>query len=104
VTVVAAEAAALAVEHAGPSVRRGALVLAGTFGALLVSGVPFFVEIGFAVTIGILLVAFVVALLLVPATTALLGRAAWWPGVPRPSKPTLGAVTLGDREEIGSGR
>jgi RND superfamily putative drug exporter len=74
------DAAALAVAHAGPSVAAAALLLAGTFGALLISGVPFFVEIGFAVTLGIALVAFVVSLLLVPAATALLGRAAWWPG------------------------
>ena len=74
------EATALAIAHAGPAVAAAALVLAGTFGSLLVSGVPFFVEIGFAVTLGIALVAFVVSLLLVPAITALLGRAAWWPG------------------------
>jgi RND superfamily putative drug exporter len=73
------EAAALAIEHAGPSVAAAAVILAGTFGALLISGVPFFVEIGFAVTIGILLVAFVVSILLVPAVTALAGRFAWWP-------------------------
>jgi putative drug exporter of the RND superfamily len=42
--------------------------------SLLVSGVPFFMEIGFAVTLGILLVAFVVSLLPVQATTGLLGR------------------------------
>jgi RND superfamily putative drug exporter len=42
--------------------------------------VPFFAEIGFAVTLGIVLVAFVVSILLVPAVTALLGDAAWWPG------------------------
>jgi RND superfamily putative drug exporter len=78
------DAAAIAIEHAGPSVAAAGLILAGTFGALTVSGVPFFVEIGFAVTLGILLVAFVVSLLLVPATTALLGRAAWWPGRRRP--------------------
>ncbi|MCW2640117.1 MAG: hypothetical protein JWP76_2423 [Dactylosporangium sp.] len=73
-------AAALAIEHAGPSVAAAAIILAGTFGALLVSGVPFFAEIGFAVTLGIVLVAFVVSILLVPAVTALLGDAAWWPG------------------------
>ena len=77
-------AAALAVAHAGPSVAAAALILAGTFGSLLLSGVPFFVEIGVAVTLGILLVAFVVALLLVPSVTALLGRAAWWPGTRMP--------------------
>jgi putative drug exporter of the RND superfamily len=42
--------------------------------------VSFFYEIGFAVTVGIIIVAFVVSLLLVPALTALVGRAAWWPG------------------------
>ncbi len=70
-------AAALAIEHAGPSIAAAALILAGTFGALLVSGVPFFAQIGFAVTAGIVLVAFVVSMLLVPAMTALSG--------PRPS-------------------
>jgi RND superfamily putative drug exporter len=74
------EAAALAVEHAGPSVAAAAVILAGTFASLLISGVPFFVEIGFAVTLGIVLVAFVVSILLVPAVTALVGGAAWWPG------------------------
>ena len=76
------EAAALAVARAGPSVAAAAVILAGTFGALLISGVPFFVQIGFAVTLGIVLVAFVVSTLLVPAVSALAGRAAWWPGRP----------------------
>ncbi len=76
------EAAALAVERAGPSVAAAAVILAGTFAALLVTGVPFFVQIGFAVTLGIVLVAFVVSTLLVPALSALAGRAAWWPGRP----------------------
>ncbi len=73
-------AAGLAIERAGPSVAAAAVILAGTFGVLVISGVPMFVEIGFAVMTGILLTGFVVSLLLVPAATALLGRAAWWPG------------------------
>ena len=67
------QAAALAVEHAGPSVAAAAVILAGTFAALLISGVPFFVQIGFSVTLGICLVAFVVSTLLVPAVTAVRG-------------------------------
>jgi len=51
--------------------------------------VAFFVEIGFAVTLRILLVAFVVSLLLVPAVTALLGRASWWPGTRTPGSPAF---------------
>jgi len=74
------EAAALAIAHAGPSVLAAALILSGTFATLLFAGVPFFTQIGFAVTVGILIVAFAVSLLLVPSVTALVGRAAWWPG------------------------
>jgi RND superfamily putative drug exporter len=88
------DAAGLAVVHAGPAVAAAALILAGTFGSLLLTGVPFFVEIGFAVTTGILLVAFVISLLLVPATTALLARAALWPGTRPPSGEDATDVTI----------
>jgi RND superfamily putative drug exporter len=37
-------------------------------------------EMGFSVSIGILISAFVMAMFLVPSITALLGRKAWWPG------------------------
>jgi RND superfamily putative drug exporter len=74
------EAAARAVEHAGPSIAAAAVILAGTFASLLIAGLPFFAQIGFAVTLGIALVAFVVSIMLVPSVTALLGGAAWWPG------------------------
>jgi RND superfamily putative drug exporter len=82
-------AAALAIEHAGPSIAAAALILAGTFGALLVSGVPFFAQIGFAVTVGIALVAFVVSLLLVPAMTALTGPRSADPVPPLQDDPSL---------------
>jgi RND superfamily putative drug exporter len=74
------EAARLAITHAGPSVAAAALLLGGTFASLTISGVPFFVQIGVAVTLGIALVSGVVSLLLVPALTTWLGRVAWWPG------------------------
>jgi RND superfamily putative drug exporter len=35
---------------------------------------------GFAVSLGIMIAAFVMSMFLVPSVTALLGRAAWWPG------------------------
>jgi RND superfamily putative drug exporter len=38
---------------------------------------------GFAMALGILIAAFVVSTLLVPALTALAGRAAFWPGLRR---------------------
>ncbi|MBO0870507.1 MAG: MMPL family transporter, partial [Micromonosporaceae bacterium] len=93
------EAAALAVQHAGPSVAAAAAILAGAFAALLVAGLPFFRQIGFAVAVGIAVVALVVSILLVPAATALLGRAAWWPSRPdrqrRVQEPSIDMHTRG---------
>jgi RND superfamily putative drug exporter len=41
---------------------------------------PLLSQTGFAVALGVLLAAFVMAWVLVPSLTALLGRAAFWPG------------------------
>jgi putative drug exporter of the RND superfamily len=73
-------AAALGIEHAGPSVAAAGLILAGTFGALALAPVSFLQQIGFSVAVGILLSAFVMSMFLVPSLTALIGHAAWWPG------------------------
>jgi RND superfamily putative drug exporter len=40
----------------------------------------FFKSMGFSFSVGIALAAFVMALFLTPALTALMGHAAWWPG------------------------
>jgi len=74
------EAAAAAVEHAGPAVAAAGLILAGTFTSLLLTGIASLVQIGLAVSSGILIASLVMATLLVPSLTALLGRRAWWPG------------------------
>jgi RND superfamily putative drug exporter len=73
-------AAALAVEHAGPSVASAGLILAGTFASLMLGGLSMMQQIGFAVSIGISIAAFVMSMFLVPAFTALIGAKAWWPG------------------------
>ncbi len=73
-------AAALGVQHAGPSVAAAGLILAGTFAALALAPVSFLQQIGFSVAVGILLSAFVMSMFLVPSLTALVGHAAWWPG------------------------
>ncbi|MGC4755554.1 MMPL family transporter [Micromonospora trifolii] len=73
-------AASLAIQHAGPSVAAAGLILAGTFTSMLFAGVSFLTEMGFAVSVGIVLSAFIMSLFLVPGITALLGHAAWWPG------------------------
>jgi putative drug exporter of the RND superfamily len=88
------EAAARAVEHAGPAVAAAAVILAGTFSSLLTSGVGFMVQLGLTVAIGILLAA-IMALFLVPGLTAVVGRAAWWPGSAgrrRPGPPSDGVT------------
>ncbi|MCW2915939.1 MAG: hypothetical protein JWN52_4007 [Actinomycetia bacterium] len=73
-------AAELGVQHAGPTVAAAGVILAGTFGVLVLSPMSFLAQIGFGVAIGILLSAFVMSAFLVPGITALLGHKAWWPG------------------------
>jgi putative drug exporter of the RND superfamily len=73
-------AADLAVEHGGPSVGAAGLILAGTFASMMLGGIAFLVEMGFAVSLGIVISAFVMSMFLVPSLTALLGHRAWWPG------------------------
>ncbi len=73
-------AADLAVEHGGPSVGSAGLILAGTFASMMLGGISFLVEMGFAVSIGIAISAFVMSMFLVPSLTALLGHRSWWPG------------------------
>ncbi|MEP9361946.1 MMPL family transporter [Nocardioides sp. CN2-186] len=74
------EAAALAVRHAGPTVAAAGLILAGTFASLMLAGNSLLTQMGFAISFGIAVAAFVMAMFFTPALTALLGHAAWWPG------------------------
>lgn len=74
------KAAALAVEHGGPTVMAAGVILAGTFGVMMLAPVAMMQQLGFGVAIGIMLSAFVVSVFLVPGITALLGHRAWWPG------------------------
>ncbi|MEV0002266.1 MMPL family transporter [Micromonospora sp. NPDC050980] len=74
------QAAAIGVEHAGPTVAAAGLILAGTFGVLMLAPISFLQQMGFAVAIGIVLSAFVMSMFFVPALTGLIGHKAWWPG------------------------
>ncbi len=74
------EAAAVAIRHAGPTIGAAGLILAGSFGSLALAGNSLLSEMGFALSFGIVVAAFVMALLFTPALTALIGHAAWWPG------------------------
>jgi len=106
-------AADMSVEHAGPTIAAAGVILAGTFGSLMLTGIGPLVEMGFSVSVGILVVAFVMACALVPSVAALLGRRIWWPGHqgdpgqraaepgigPRQPPPAAPATPSGDGEE-----
>ncbi|MBO0825015.1 MAG: MMPL family transporter, partial [Actinobacteria bacterium] len=79
-----------ALERTSPTVSSAGLILAGTFGvfALAVRSQPGDgAGILASIAIGILLDAFLVRSLLVPATVALLGRWNWWPSSHGPASP-----------------
>jgi putative drug exporter of the RND superfamily len=73
-------AAAVALKHAGPTIASAGLILAGTFASLILAGGSTFSQMGFAISCGIVIAAFVMAMFLTPSVTALLGTKAWWPG------------------------
>jgi RND superfamily putative drug exporter len=73
-------AAAEAIKHAGPTVAAAGLILAGTFASLMLGGNALLTALGFSISFGIFVSAFVMAMFFTPALTALIGHAAWWPG------------------------
>lgn len=73
-------AAAEALRHAGPTIAAAGVILAGTFASLMLSGNSLLTSMGFALSFGIFIAAFVMAMFLTPSITALIGHAAWWPG------------------------
>jgi putative drug exporter of the RND superfamily len=89
-------AAARAVQHAGPTIGAAGLILAGSFASLMLAGESTLSQMGFAISVGIAVAAFVMAMFFTPAITALIGRAAWWPG----STPSS-SVAPGTRSERG---
>ncbi|GAA2829982.1 MMPL family transporter [Kitasatospora paracochleata] len=82
-------AIARAVRHSAPAVATAGLVLAGSFATLATT--PGTEQVAFAMTLGILLSALVLSLVLVPALAALLGRALWWPLRPAHRRHTASA-------------
>ncbi|MFH9657096.1 MMPL family transporter [Streptomyces sp. NPDC017248] len=74
------EAAGMALRHAGPTVAAAGFILAATFATMMLAGNALLSEMGFAVSFGIAVAAFVMAMFFTPSLTALIGHAAWWPG------------------------
>ncbi|MEW2291310.1 MMPL family transporter [Streptomyces sp. NPDC006743] len=94
------EAAGMAVRHAGPTVAAAGFILAATFATMMLAGNSLLTEMGFAVSFGIVVAAFVMAMFFTPSLTALIGHAAWWPGhgdraVQKPSGAAAGSGPLG---------
>ncbi|WP_242893607.1 MMPL family transporter [Actinomadura litoris] len=73
-------ALAAAIRHTGPTIGAAGLILTGSFAALMLAGNQVLVEVGFAISFGIAVAAFVMALFVTPGLTALIGHRAWWPG------------------------
>jgi RND superfamily putative drug exporter len=74
------DAVAVAIRESGPTIGAAGLILAGTFASLTLAGNQILSQVGFAVSCGIALAAFVMSMFFSPSLTALIGRRAWWPG------------------------
>ncbi|HEX2102673.1 MAG TPA: MMPL family transporter [Solirubrobacteraceae bacterium] len=74
------EAVAEAIRRVAPAVGAAGLVLASSFGTLMLEANEGARQQGFAMAFGIVLASLVVSSILVPAVTALVGRRAWSPG------------------------
>ncbi|MFE9421704.1 MMPL family transporter [Kitasatospora sp. NPDC006697] len=92
------EAAYQAIKHGGPTVGSAGSILAASFATFMLAGNVLFSEIGFSIAFGIAISAFVMAMFFTPALTALLGKAAWWPGHQEPEPVAAGEWT--ERDEM----
>lgn len=90
-----ADAVAMGLQRTGRIITAAALLIAIVFASFLTSGATNIKQLGFGVTVAILLDATIVRALLVPAFMRLAGRANWW--APRPLRRVH--ARLGLREE-----
>jgi RND superfamily putative drug exporter len=83
--------------HGAKVVTAAALIMIGVFGSGVFGGDPTTGPIAFALAAGVLVDAFVVRLVLVPAIMSLFGKAAWW--LPRRLSKVVPSVDLEGRPE-----
>ena len=69
----------IALSRTGGVITSAGIILAGTFGALMILPLRDLFQLGLAVAIGVLLDTFVVRTVMVPGIVLLLGRWNWWP-------------------------
>jgi RND superfamily putative drug exporter len=70
----------VAVAATGMIITSAAVILAGTFAGMMAGEIMFLAQLGFAVSVGVLIDAFVVRTMLDPALATLFGKWTWWPG------------------------
>ncbi len=68
-----------ALGRTGGVITSAGIILAGTFGALMTLPLQALFQLGFAVSVGVLMDTFIVRTLTVPSIVLLLGRWNWWP-------------------------
>ncbi|WP_026314526.1 MMPL family transporter [Heyndrickxia acidiproducens] len=73
------EAILLAMKNMGTVIISAAIILSGTFAAMMPSGVLSLLQIAVLTLSGLLLYAFVILPLLIPVIVKTLGNANWWP-------------------------
>jgi putative drug exporter of the RND superfamily len=78
------EAILRAIRSTGPVITSAGVILAGTFAVLTTLPLEVLLQIGFTVSLGVLLDTFLVRTVTVPAIAWLLGDTTWWPS--RPSR------------------
>jgi RND superfamily putative drug exporter len=83
--------------HGAKVVTAAALIMIGVFGSGIFGGNPLTAPIAFALAAGVLVDAFLVRLVLVPAVMSLFGKAAWW--LPRRLGRVVPSVEIEGRPE-----
>lgn len=69
-----------AVQSTGSIITSAGIIVAGTFGVMMTGEILGLAQIGFAVSVGILIDTFVVRTMLDPALASFFGKWTWWPG------------------------
>ena len=93
-----------AVPQAGRAISIAALALAVSFATLAIVPIAPFRSFAFAVCAGVLIDAFVIRTLLIPALLAAFGETSWWPGRRRGAPAAASRLRLGARQEAAEAR